>query len=819
MTRSKFMAIAIICVSSAVGTPPATAQNALEINSVTISDRTPEENASGEFNLSVTVDLHNSGSSELSKGDTGYSLALSYGETMVNPDIPIGITLSPGDSGKFSFTQKVKSTASSYLFTVTENISGTSLTCSEFYRVTPVPYATVLAVTYNGADLMSGSTIDFGTIQKSETKKLVVANRGTAPMRFNMNTAGLPSCVSASLAGVQTIAPKDSVDLDLSFTPTEPGDFSGSFSLNLEDSSFLINVKGSAINPGVWYVNFEEGQIPVGCVAGENIKMTRNLERGWFLWNTTTNVAMFISPLLEVKAGESICFDAGFATAMSMNSTMLKVCYSPDRVNWIEAESFGQDKMNPDKYSYDNYMSSTFEVNSVPEGKWYIGFVLDNVFIDNIQGYSVVDVDNDIYIVSVDIPKTGTVNNMSNATVYYRNLLGSVKEEGAYAIRLHIGEEVAAELRTPKLQSMALQDTVVSFTPYEAGTFEAWVEICSGDYSVSTSKTEITVAPESSVSEVKVGTVDYINYKIPVNFNQASSISETIYTKDMLSGIKAADKIGSLTWKGISSYKGDFSFDLEVYLQNTDADLFQNPETGYFLKDAFTPTADMVKVYTGKLTISKTPGTDNVPLINVTLDTPFEYTGSNLLITAISSGHSAKSNKIKFEYQNSSYHCAIASDINSKPQHNNYMPVVYLGVVSNPAVAVGTVVDTEGKPVEGAEVVLENNSVRYFAVTAADGTFSVDVVQSMLSYTLNISMTGYRTYTKENVSFADGKAELGEIVLEADHMSSVDGMNMENGSDMPVYDLYGRKVAERFQDACLSNGIYIVGNKKVIIGK
>lgn len=815
------MAIAIICASASMGTPPAIAQSTLEINSVTISDRTPEENALGEFNLSVTVDLHNSGSSELSRGDTGYSLALSYGETVVNPDIPIGITLSPGDSGKFSFTQKVKGTASSYLFTITENISGTSLTCSEFYRVTPIPYAPVLAVTFDGTELTSGGTVDFGTIQKSVTKKLVVANRGTAPMRFNMNTAGLPSCVSASLAGVQTIAPKDSVDLDLTFTPSEPGDFSGSLSLNLEDSSFLINVKGTAVNPGVWYVNFEEGQIPVGCVAGENIKMTRNLERGWFLWNTTTNGAMFISPLLEVKAGESLRFDAGFATAMYMNSTMLKVCYSPDRVNWTDAESFGQDKMNPDKYSYNNYMSSAFEVNSIPEGKWYIGFVLDNVFIDNIQGYSVVDVENDIYIVSVDIPKTGTVNNMSNATVSYRNLLGSVKEEGTYTIRLHIGEEVAADLKTPKLESMALQDTVVSFTPYEAGTFEAWVEICSGDYSVSTSKTEITVAPESSVSEVQVGTVDYINYKIPVNFYQASSISETLYTKEMLSGINAGDKIGSLTWKGLSTYKGDLSFDLEVYVQNTDAGLFQNPENGLFLKEAFTPAEDMVKVYTGKLTISKTPGNDNVPLISITLDTPFEYTGANLLVTAISSGHSAKSNKIKFEYQNSSYHCAIASDITAKPQHSSYMPVVYLGAVSTPANASGTVIDADGNPVEGAEVVLENNTVRYFAVSAADGTFSVDVVQSMLSYTLNVSKTGYRTYTKENVTFTDGKAELGEIVLEADHMSSVEVIGMENTYDMPVYDLYGRKVAERLQDARLSKGIYIVGNKnkKVIIGK
>ena len=818
MTRPTSTALAIICASALFASPQAVAQSSLEITTITVSDRAPEVNASGDFYLSATVNLRNSGTTELSRGDAGYSLALSYDGTVVNPDIPIGITLAPGESGDFSFTQKVRSTADSYLFTVTENISGTSLTCSDFYRVTPVPYAPVLSVTMGDTELYPGQTVDFGTTQKPKTVRLVVANTGTAPLRFSMNTAELPACVSSSLSGVQTVAPKSSLDLDLTFTPSEAGGFTGSVTLNLEDGSFLIRVKGKAIRTGAWYADFEEGAIPAGCVAGDNIKVSKNVERGWYLYNNSVNGAMFISPLLEVKEGESIRFDAGFATGMYMADTNLKVCYSADRVNWTEAAAFGQNSMNPEKYSYDNYKSSPFEVGDIPAGTWYVGFVLDNVFIDNIEGYTVVDVDNDIYIVSAGIPRTGTVNNLAKASVSYRNLLADNLAEGAYAIRLHVGDVIAAEMATPELESMLLQEAEIKFAPVEAGTFEAWIEICSDSYSVSSAKSEIVVAPETSVSEVQVGTVDYINYKIPVNFNQASSVSETLYTSDMLSGLNAGDKIGSLTWKGTSTYNGDLSFDIEVYIQNTDEGLFKDPESGFFKKDAFTPTDDMVKAYSGRLTISKTSGSDYVPLISVTLDTPFEYTGSNLLVTAISSSHSAKTNRIKFEYQNSSFHCAIASDISGKPMHNNYMPVVYLGVVSTPAVATGKVVDEEGNAIEGAEVTLESASVRYSALTEADGTFSIDVVQSMQTFTLDVRRTGYVTFTKENVTFANGDTDLGQIELKG--ATGIDGVTGgEDVSDMPVYDLTGRKVADRLDDARLGAGVYIVGGRKIVIGR
>ena len=95
-------------------------------------------------------------------------------------------------------------------------------------------------------------------------------------------------------------------------------------------------------------------------------------------------------------------------------------------------------------------------------------------------------------------------------------------------------------------------------------------------------------------------------------------------------------------------------------------------------------------------------------------------------------------------------------------------------VFSNGARTVsGVVTDAvTNEPIEGVQVMMQSGGVIFFGMTDAEGHYSFEVTETGLAYTLTAYVAGYKTYTEENVSVADGDI-VRDIALEKLTISGV----------------------------------------------
>lgn len=85
----------------------------------------------------------------------------------------------------------------------------------------------------------------------------------------------------------------------------------------------------------------------------------------------------------------------------------------------------------------------------------------------------------------------------------------------------------------------------------------------------------------------------------------------------------------------------------------------------------------------------------------------------------------------------------------------------------------GVVTDAAtNEPIEGVQVMMQSGGVIFFGMTDAEGHYSFEVTETGLAYTLTAYVAGYKTYTEENVSVADGDI-VRDIALEKLTISGV----------------------------------------------
>jgi len=117
----------------------------------------------------------------------------------------------------------------------------------------------------------------------------------------------------------------------------------------------------------------------------------------------------------------------------------------------------------------------------------------------------------------------------------------------------------------------------------------------------------------------------------------------------------------------------------------------------------------------------------------------------------------------------------------------------------------GKVLDSNNAAIEGANVVLTNDSQqRKGATTDSDGNFSIEVGESS-TYNIRISFIGYETYTK-NLSLSDNK-NLGSIVLieSTEALQSVEIIGRKRKDYNSDYSFSATKIAIK-NNRCCKNG-------------
>ena len=127
----------------------------------------------------------------------------------------------------------------------------------------------------------------------------------------------------------------------------------------------------------------------------------------------------------------------------------------------------------------------------------------------------------------------------------------------------------------------------------------------------------------------------------------------------------------------------------------------------------------------------------------------------------------------------------------------------------------GKVTDNEGVAVAGARVTLKSGDVEYYATTAEDGTYSMDVIQYDLTFQATAVNGEYSVTADEDIAFGDDATKTLNFTLPfATGIATIAPVQQQ--ADGEVYTVSGMRLGKRSVSA-LKPGLYIVNGKKVIV--
>ena len=374
----------------------------------------------------------------------------------------------------------------------------------------------------------------------------------------------------------------------------------------------------------------------------------------------------------------------------------------------------------------------------------------------------------DFYIVEQNLPTTGVVNNPYTATVTIQNVNATPFAAGSYTVNLYVGDKVvataageelaaneafAAPRRADATNDATKQDYTLTYTPHEATTTTARVQVEWGDNSIAGSEVELTITDEVAEGAVRVGTPTTSGTSVPVYLNWEASKSETVYDKSKIA-LEPNSRITSVAYHGYTTNThSDVAF--KVWLQNT-ADAAGT--TGNFDVD------NMTLVYDGVQTIEPAgSSTEMVELLRFNLDAPFEYAGENLriIVQEVQEDYASATFEADSElYNQSRYRYAGNGDdlATSTTSYTANAPVVYLEY-DNARHITGVVTDAQSSDaIAGATVTAVSGEVVYTATTNADGKYDITIVQTALDYNVSAQADGYVEAIEEGVSVSADEA-------------------------------------------------------------
>lgn len=720
-----------------------------------------DQQPNGKVLVKYTVTVQNTGETELTVGDNGYSVSIynrKTGEVYGTTNVPE--TLAPNaTSAEFDVTAEVEPSVwpNSYTYInmdLKENISGSFVMRAQSTYNEYAPKFVFRTAGTQGTSSYYGD-IAFGKVSEETTKSFEVYNDGTAPLQ--VKTITVPEGFIVDNTGNFTVEPKAKQVVNITLPVTNPGIFSGNLEIVYVDKTgadvtYTKAMTGTVLDPTKNVITFDDGAgnaaYPQGSVRYNTYISSEGTgsDKNYYLQGSTPN-PLYITPLMTAEAGEAISFDATYS---SYSGHKVEVMISTDRQNWTTIQTVSNIASS---YNWTTYTAT------IPEaGNYYLGFKLTSSKIDNIYGLVYAPVpEHDLLFVGSDIPVTGTQNAEYTATVKVGNVGPNVETAGSYTASLYVNGEEVATANDVNLPVAVISGnynngeesnyTTLTFTykPHTPGTFPAYIEVKSGDAVVKTDEVEVTIAEEEIKSDATIEADGFSN-STPLNLYYKNSEAVSLYTAAILKnnfGLTDGAKISSITYKGYGP-SSSHTTALKVWYEWTD-DTEQVALSG---SDAY-DTSNMISLIDEESHEWPSGGSSTAPidLLTLTFDTPIEYKEGKALRIVIRSTYDGYKNGYYWEKSSISTHPESGKFVTYRHQNDgtagvftgswtsDNLPVIHLDLVVEPTTLAGTVTDGTN-PVEGATVTLRNeaNDVEYSATTAADGTYSINVIQDKLAY-------------------------------------------------------------------------------------
>lgn len=813
------------------------------------------------FVAAFAVKVTNNGDVAFKPGDENYAIQLyNYSnKNKVLATVPISKPLAPGETitDTVSVTLNYNDTLSTstynpkYFRIDLREMIGKTTTYGGWFE--PTPYLPELYVRDASSMIESGKSIAFGMVTKPATQWVTLKNTGAAPLKISEFV--VPEGFSVNLTAPLTIEAGATDTLFITLGTDKQGVLGGNLVIKNNAADFTLVVSGTVLDTTKQFITFEDRKMPDnwyiepaadGYIWWKFTDFTNGSNN--FAYNGTVSYPTKLeSPLLKVGEGEKLSIDVA-RIGQSNTSGLLKVYYSTDRKDWKlvktikGADLSGYYVQSPSSATGTQKFTSVI-IDSIPAGNVYVAFEAGYLAIDNLYGFKEVAVDHDLIITKTDIPSKTSVNAENTAKATIQNILTN-KQETDVTATLFVGGEAVATVANDTVAGGASKEFEFKYTLTEAGTYPAYVEFKTADgYTVTSDVDTVVVDPESATKEVVVGTTPKLPTSTsgvtPVNPYYKNSISESLYPAKELAaaGLKKGDKIASISYEGYAEKAGQSGM-LKVYITNTPDSIFGGAKALSTSPTKLTADSLFTKVYDATYTFSEVGSKDNtVKLLNITLDSAFTYTGEGLRIKVSLAQDSYFRAYFLYDANTTTttakaYTFGAQSDgtaVNAFTSFSaKYRPVVTLGVTVTPSVVSGKVTDADGEAIAGATVVLTQvkeaaagaphkaNEVKYSAVTAEDGTYSIQVLQPDATYTAVASAEGYKPAT---VTIDTKNGNVTEnFVLEEDNVTGVTDVKTVTPRVGNVYTIDGRLVRANAETlGGLSQGIYIWNGKKVIV--
>lgn len=739
----------------------------------------------GNASFTYRVTLTNTGEVDLNHGDEGYSISIVHSDAPETPlstkeldfSLAVGATSQPVDiSVSIPVEEEIYDR-----WDVKENISGTT----EYVTwLTLYPHKSDFFVSEGDhADIFEpGTELQFGLSQQPVTKTFRLRNNGgaeatvtavTAPEGFTYKVRNAEN-VEQQLPLVVPAHSGTDFYLDVTMTADAPGAKSGDLVIKVEGYNDLVfPVSGQIVDPSKLYVNFEDNKFPVGTyVEGSSWSISdfpaeAGLESNRYCAEnglSSDEMDKLILPKVHVASGETMVFSA----ARRSNSSVVKVYYSSDRSDWhlvrslsADSEAAEEDLLPDTKVgtsSYDSYAFKQYTIDNIPEGDWYIAFESGYARIDDIMGYTLLEMPQADLIVGSKFPETATVNYDYKVALDIQNI-GNPIEEGQLTAKFYLENNVVKEVPVPAMATGESAAVDVVYTPREDGQFNIKVTIEGLDCTFS-EENQITVAQETPVAAVQVGTSTTESQNASLNLFYMNSETETIYTKDLID-LPAGTMIHKIVFRGYNT-NTDHTTNVSAWIENTTDGVFAGaPETSYSV-----PVDGMKQIYDGDYTFRQAGGSGNlVDMLVFELAEPFEYTGENLRVVVRSSADSFN-NKIYFDTDDNVNNASIIRHTDSGVlaekswSLQSAMPVMTLQVEKELTVLSGKVVSSKDQSaIAGAAIKLVSGNVEYSGVSGEDGSYNIGIYQDTKEYVLSVDKEGYFKYEK-TVTFPEGSTEM-----------------------------------------------------------
>lgn len=757
----------------------------------------PDNRISG---LVQSLTLTNTGDVTLNPGDEGYTLTLySYtGDVDLQTYSPT-VSLAPGEettvevTWEFDFTplDAAYVAKNSYrdgkvwdTFRVRENVSNTKVYIGPWLDVYPYKAAFYLCTESSGTEL--DKPINFGFINKATTLKYRIRSTGAADVE--VQSIELPEGFSATPAtpfvvkGLLASSSDNYKTIEITVDPeVAKGVLSGDMTINVSGADpKTYKVQAVAMDENDLYESFEAAGTLKGWIVGQywdryelstSLKTTTNKYAYQHSRSTEGYQSMLITPRLSFAEGSKMQFDAARISSYS-NDTRMKVYWSPDRLNWtllktVTAKATEGAETLP---AYGTW--GTYTLDNIPAGEGYIAFEGLYIYLNDVYGGQIVDVDYDIYVEGFAAPSKGKVNDRLNTVLTVSNLLADKEVAAdAYTVKLYADGELV-DTATPVVIEAGKKNLTfeLGYTPHKSGLTELKAEFTIGN-DVFPATASVDVEKETSTLELTIGESKNTSYYLPLSNNYKSSASQSIYTAEMLAqyGLEKDMTIIGAKYEGYESTTKVIKANLKMNLRSVEESTIAKDSPYTFTDDDVYYSKPVTYVYKGAGSSSY------YDFLDMTFDKPYVYDGKNLLIGVSSeegSDYANVSYRLDTGYSNVSLYKrsdTYSTYLNSAYSTVSGIPVVKLLIQQTPATASGVVTDSKKAPVEGATVAYTSGDVLYTAVTDAEGKYFMEIYRPELEYTVSVDCEYYPVMENAGtVTFSDTKLDVVKNITLAD---------------------------------------------------